>query len=328
MAAPTLDGLAFMERLVTLVGGSGFIGRVLVERLARRGWRIRVAVRNRARALRLKPLADIGQIDIRAADLLDPASIAAAMEGAQAAVNLVGILAPSGRYDFEAVQARGAGLAAAAAREAGARAFTHVSAIGADPQSPSAYGRSKAEGERLVREAFPTAAIVRPSLVFGPDDGFTNRFAGLIATAPVVPVIAGDTKFQPVYVGDVADAIVATLERQFEGLGPETFELGGPDILSMREINRWLMRETGHDKRLVDVPPTLASLIATFGFLPGAPITHDQLAMLARDNVADPAVPGLAELGISPTSMAAAAPQWLTRYRKGGRFARLPGRQA
>lgn len=315
-----------MQRLVTIVGGSGFIGRVLVERLARRGERLRVAVRNRARAMRLKPLADVGQIEIRAADLLDPPTLAAAMEGADAAVNLVGILAPSGRYGFEAVQAEGAGAAARAAAAAGVRAYAHVSAIGADPASPSAYGRSKAEGERQVRAAIPSAAILRPSLVFGPDDGFTNRFAALIASAPVVPVIAGDTRFQPVYVVDVADAIIAALDRQFEGLAQtasgETYALGGPDIMTMREILRFLAHATGHAKPFVEVPDAAARLIASFGWLPGAPLTMDQYRMLGRDNVADPSLPGLAELGITPTALAAAAPQWLERYRPGGRFAR------
>ncbi len=315
--------------LVTLVGGSGFVGRVLVERLARRGMRLRVAVRNRARALRLKPLAEVGQIEIRTADLLDPPSLAAAMEGADAAVNLVGILAPSGRYGFEAVQATGAGAAARAAAAAGVGAYAHVSAIGADPASPSAYGRTKAEGERQVRAALPGAAILRPSLIFGPDDGFTNRFASLIASAPVVPVIAGSTRFQPVFVGDVADAIVAALDRQAEGMAPptgETFELGGPEILTMREILAWLNRATGQNKRLVEVPDAAARLIAGFGWLPGAPLTMDQYRMLGRDNVANPGLPGLATLGITPTPLAAVAPQWLERYRPGGRFAPLASR--
>ncbi|WP_448582005.1 complex I NDUFA9 subunit family protein [Thermaurantiacus sp.] len=316
-------------QLVTIVGGSGFVGRVLVERLARRGTRLRIAVRNRARAMRLKPLADVGQIEIRAADLLDPPSLAAAMEGADAAVNLVGILAPSGRYGFDAVQAEGAGAAARAAAGAGVRAYAHVSAIGADPASPSAYGRSKAEGERQVRAAIPHAAILRPSLIFGPDDGFTNRFAGLIAAVPVVPVIAGKTRFQPVYVVDVADAIVAALERQLDGTAPatgETFELGGPEILTMHEINAWLNAETGQNKRLVSVPDSAARLLAGFEFLPGAPLTMDQYRMLKRDNVANPELPGLAALGITPTPLAAVAPQWLDRYRPGGRFAATAAR--
>lgn len=309
-----------MPKLITLVGGSGFIGRVLTEKLARRGHRLRIAVRNRARAMRLKPLADLGQIEILSADLRAPASLAAAMAGADAAVNLVGILSPSGSATFEAIQAKGAGEAARAAAEAGVRAYAHVSAIGADPKSPSAYGRSKGEGEALVRAAFPGAAILRPSLVFGEDDGFTNRFAGLIAALPVVPVIAPATRFQPVFVGDVADAIIQSLDRQFEGHAGETFELGGPDIMTMRQIQEWLMRETGQGKRLLDVPDAGARMLAAFGFLPGAPLTKDQYLMLQRDNVADPALPGLKELGIMPTALAAAAPQWLSRYRPGGRF--------
>jgi NADH dehydrogenase len=314
-----------MTRLVTIIGGSGFIGRVLVERLARDGHRLRVAVRNRARAMRLKPLADLGQIAIVSADLRAPESLDQAMAGADAAINLVGILAPSASASFEAIHAAGAGAAAEAAARAGVAAFVHVSAIGADPASPSAYGRSKAEGERLVRAAFPTGAIIRPSLVFGPDDGFTNRFAGLIAAFPVVPVIAPETRFQPVYVGDVAEAIVRAMDRQFAGAAAETFELGGPDILSMRAINAFLNVETGQNKRLVDVPDGAARLLARFGSLPGAPITMDQYRMLGRDNVADPVLPGLAALGIEPTAMAAVAGQWLGRYRPGGRFAPRAG---
>jgi NADH dehydrogenase len=311
-----------MDRLITLVGGSGFIGRVLTEKLARGGARLRIVARNRGRAMRLKPLADIGQIDFLGGDLRQPASLAAAVAGADAVVNLVGILAPTAGASFAAVHADGAGMLARAAAQAGVRGFVQVSAIGADPESPSAYGRSKAEGERQVLRAMPGAAILRPSLVFGEDDGFTNRFAQLIASLPVVPVISPDTRFQPVFVGDVADAIIACLKRQFAGEPTGVFELGGPDILTMRQINEWLMQATGHAKPLVDVPSALARLIAGFGFLPGAPITADQLAMLGRDNVADPELPGLDALGISPTAMAAVAPAWLERFRPGGRFAR------
>lgn len=314
-----------MDRLITIVGGSGFIGRTLTEKLARAGARLRIVARNRGRAMRLKPLADIGLIEFMAADLARPETLGPAVRDADAVVNLVGILAPSGGASFEAVHAQGAGALAQAAAAAGVRALAHVSAIGADPASPSAYGRSKADGEARVLAAFPGAAILRPSLVFGADDGFTNRFAQLIATLPVVPVIAPETRFQPVFVGDVADATIATLRRQFEGEGGGLYELGGPDILTMRQINEWLMQATGHNKPLVDVPPALAQLIAGFGFLPGAPITRDQLAMLARDNVADPALPGLAALGVAPTAMAAVAPAWLERFRPGGRFARAAG---
>jgi NADH dehydrogenase len=309
-----------MDRVVAIVGGSGFVGRALVERLAKRGWRIRVAVRNRARAMRLKVLADLGQIDFLAADVTRPETLAPAMAGADWAVNLVGILASSGRYGFGAVQAEGAGAVARAAAAAGVKAFAHVSAIGADPASDSAYGRTKGEGEAAVRAGFPCAAILRPSLIFGEDDGFTNRFAGLIAALPVVPVIAPATRFQPVFVGDVADAILASLERQETGRCAETFELGGPDILTMRAINEWLAAATGHTKPIVDVPDFGARILAGLGSLPGAPLTEDQYRMLQRDNVVAAGAMGLAELGIAPTSLAAAAPQWLERYRRGGRF--------
>jgi len=310
-----------MERLVTLIGGSGFVGTALTEVLARKGWRIRVLVRTPARGMRLKPLGELGQISILQGDIRVSATLARAMEGADAAVNLVGILAEKGGQRFADIQARGAGVAAAAAARAGAKAFVQVSAIGADPASPSLYGRSKAEGEAAVKAAFPTAAIVRPSLVFGAEDGFTNRFAKLISLAPVIPVVSPATRFQPVFVGDVAEAISVALERGMAGEPGLTYELGGPDIMTMRQIMGYVATETGHDKPLLDTPDAAARLLAAFGFLPGAPLTQDQYLMLQRDNVADPALPGLSELGIAAAPMASLAPDWLARYREGGRFA-------
>ncbi len=307
-----------MSRLVTLIGGSGFVGTALAENLARQGWRIRVAVRNPARAMRLKPLGELGQISAVQADIRIPDTIRRAMEGADAAVNLVGILAEKGGQRFADVQAKGAGIAATAAALAGVRAFVQVSAIGADPASPALYGRSKAEGEAAVLAAFPAAAVVRPSLIFGAEDGFTNRFARLMALAPVIPVIAPATRFQPVAVGDVAQAIAVLLQRE-ESSG--LWELGGPDILSMREIMQFIARETGQSKPFVETPDAVARLLAAFGFLPGAPLTHDQYLMLQRDNVANPALPGLADLGITAAALAVLAPEWLARYRPGGRFA-------
>ncbi|WP_448585349.1 complex I NDUFA9 subunit family protein [Thermaurantiacus sp.] len=309
-----------MDRLVLILGGSGFVGRALVERLARRGARLRVAVRNRSRAMRLKVLADLGQIDVVAADITRPETLPPALAGADWAVNLVGILGPSGRYSFEAVQAEGPGAFARAAAAAGVRALAHVSAIGADPASPSAYGRTKGEGEVAVRAAFPCAAILRPSLIFGEDDGFTNRFAALIASLPLVPVIAPATRFQPVFVGDVADAIIRSLERQQDGACGETFELGGPEVMTMRAINAWLAEATGNRKPLIDVPDFGARLLAAFGSLPGAPLTRDQYRMLQADNVVSTGAKGLTELGVEPLSLRAAAPQWLERFRPGGRF--------
>ncbi len=308
-----------MARLVTLIGGSGFVGTALVEQLARTGARIRVMVRRPSAAQHVKPLGELGQIQLMAGDIRSEADLAAALEGAGAAVNLVGILAPSAGASFEAIHMFGAELAADVARRKGVERFLHVSAIGADPGSPSAYGRTKGEGEARVRRAFPAATIVRPSLVFGPGDGFTNRFAALVASpAPVVPVIAPRTRFQPVFVRDAADGIARALDRP-----GETFEFGGPEVVTMREIFERLLEWTGRRKRLLELPDAAAGLIAAFGFLPGAPLTRDQWRMLQRDNVVSGTCPTLEALGITPTPMGAVAPQWLERFRPGGRFAPL-----
>lgn len=306
-----------MPRLVTLIGGSGFVGTALTEHVARTGARIRVMVRRPAAAQHLKPLGELGQIQVLSGDIRSEAELARALEGAEAAVNLVGILSPAGGATFEAIHAFGAELAADVARRLGVRRFVHVSAIGADPASPSAYGRSKGEGEARVRGAFAGATIVRPSLIFGPEDGFTNRFGALVAAPlPFVPVVAPRTRFQPVWVHDVASGIVAALERP-----GETFEFGGPEVLTMRQIFERLCEWTGRRKRLVELPDGGARLIAAFGFLPGAPLTRDQWLMLQRDNVVSGAHPDLAALGITPTPMGAVAPDWLARFRPGGRFA-------
>lgn len=314
--------IASTPRLAALIGGAGFVGTALTEALVRAGWRVRIVGRNPAAARHLLPLGDLGQIAAVRADLRVPASLQPALQGADLVVNLVGILDEKGGQSFAQVQARGAALAAQTAARVGATAFVQVSAIGADAQSPSAYGRTKAEGEAAVRAAFPTAAIVRPSLVFGPDDGFTNRFAGLIAAAPVVPVIAPETRFQPVYVKDVAAALMAVIQRQFAGQPDGLFELGGPEVLSMREIMAFIANEIGcGGKPLIDTPDIGARLLAAFGSLPGAPLTRDQYLMLRRDNIVAPGTPGLAELGVTPTPMEAVAGNWLARYRTGGRFA-------
>lgn len=303
------------DRLVTVFGGGGFLGRQLVQALVARGARLCVAQRSLATAIRLKPLGGLGQIQFMAADIRKPDSVARAVEGSDIVINLVGVL--SG--DFDAVHRDGAAHVAQAAAAAGAKALVHVSAIGADPHSPSAYGRSKAAGEAAVRAAFPNATIMRPSIIFGPEDQFTNRFARLIGMAPVVPVIGAATRFQPVYVVDVAHAIAAAAADP-DGCGGRTFELGGPQALSMMELNAFIARRIGRQRSLAAVPDPLAGLIAAFGFLPGAPITRDQWAMLQRDNVVAPDAPGLDALGIAPTPMAAVADGWLVQYRRHGRF--------
>jgi NADH dehydrogenase len=307
--------------LVTLIGGSGFVGRALTEAFARAGWRVRVLCRNPGRAERLRPLGDVGQIAPMRGDIRIPASLLPALEGADAAINLVGILDEKSGQRFADVQAKGAGHAAQAAARQGVRAYVHMSAIGADRASPSAYGRTKGEGEAAVLAAFPGAAILRPSLVFGSEDGFTNRFAGLISAAPVIPVVAPETRFQPVYVGDLAAAALAVVQRLLAGGAGGIWELGGPEILTMRAIMAFIAKETGHEKPMIDTPDIGARMLASLGFLPGAPLTKDQYLMLKRDNIVSHGAADLTELGVAPTPMAAVAPGWLARYRTGGRFA-------
>lgn len=304
-----LDG-----QLITVLGGGGFVGRYVVQRLLARGARVRIAQRNPRAATFLKPLGGLGQTQFVAADVRDAASIARAVAGSDAVINLVGAFG-----DMQAVQADGAGHVAAAAAAAGVRTLVHVSAIGADRDSLSAYGRSKGDGEAAMRAAFRGAAILRPSIVFGREDQFINRFAAMMRVSPVIPVIAPATKFQPVYVGDVADAVVAALAPAAAG---QLYELGGPEVLTMAALLRWIADATGRSPLFVDVPDFVASALASgLGWAPGAPITKDQWLMLQQDNVVAPGADGLAQLGIVPTSLAAVADGWLVQYRRLGRFA-------
>jgi NADH dehydrogenase len=299
------------DKLVVLIGGGGFIGRYIAQELLAAGARVRIAQRRPRDAWFLKPLGGLGQTQFVAADVTRPDTIAAAVAGADAVVNLVGAL--DGKVD--AVNADGAGAVAAAAKAAGASAFIHFSALGADAASPAAYGRSKAAGEAAVRAAFPEAVILRPSFVFGREDQFTNRFAGMVA-GPVVPVVRADFRLQPVYVVDVARAVVAALAPEHAG---KTYALTGPDTLTMAGLMRWLADATGHNPIFAELPDSLGALIAA---LPATPITRDQWRMLQSDNVAGDA-PGLAALGIHATPLASAAPSWLVRYRRNGRFGKL-----
>ncbi len=300
--------------LITIFGGGGFIGRYVCEALLKTGARIRVASRDPRRSWFLQPLGGIGQVSTIAADLARPQTIARAVEGADAVINLVGIF--NGNLDL--IHVDGAGKSAAAAKAAGAKAFVHVSAIGADINSPAEYGRTKGQGEQAVRAAFPKATIVRPSTVFGPEDNFTNRFASM-ARFPVLPVIAPRTRFQPVFVRDLAQAIAAAaLDPKMHG--GKTYELAGPEALMMRELNERIAEMSSHHPDLVEVPDFIAAGIALFGFLPGAPLTYDQWLMLQKDNVPGGDQPGFKAFGITPTPMGAVAPEWLGRYRKGGRF--------
>ena len=306
-----------MRKVATVFGGAGFLGRYVVQRLARRGFIVRVAGRDPIAAGALKPMGTVGQIVPIFAPVTDEGHVQRALEGATWAVNLVGILAERHAGDFDRIQGEAPGRIARLAAAAGVARLVHVSAIGSDPASPSAYGRSKAAGEQAVRQAFPAATILRPSLIFGPEDAFFNRFAGLARVAPVMPVIAGATRFQPVYVGDVADAVMAVIDRA-EAAGA-TYELGGPEICSFRELMEAVLTWTGRRRKLVALPMGLARLQARLGeLLPGKPFTRDQLAMLGRDNVVAAGMPGLAALGIVPTPMTLIVPEYLGRFRPGG----------
>jgi len=303
--------------VATVFGGSGFIGRYVVQRLARAGYVVRVAVRDTEGALFLKPLGKVGQIVPLYAPITDEAAVHRALAGADTAVNLVGILAEWRRGDFTRIHADGAGLVARQATACGVERLVHVSAIGADPASPSRYAASKAAGEAAVRARFPAAVILRPSVVFGPEDAFLNRFGQMAQLLPVMPVISGGTRFQPVYVGDVAGAAMAALDRGEASGG--LYELGGPDVLSFRAVIEYILEVTHRRRRLVALPMGLARLQArVLEHVPGKPLTRDQLLMLARDNVTTPGVPGLAALGITPTPLGLVAPGYLRQYRPGG----------
>ncbi|MEO7169866.1 MAG: complex I NDUFA9 subunit family protein [Sphingomonas sp.] len=302
------------NRLVTLIGGGGFLGRYVAQELLAAGARVRIAQRDPREALFLKPLGGLGQTQFVAVDVRKPDSIARAVQGTDAVVNLAGVL----KGNFQAVHVDGAGAVAQAVAAAGVPALVHISAIGADSASPSAYGRSKGEGEAAVRAAFPAATILRPSIMFGREDRFVNRFAGMIASAPLVPVLRANTKFQPVYVADVAQAVVKALSN--ETAQGKTFELGGPDILSMGALIRWIAGAIGREPSIVEIPDAIGGLIAMGGFLPGAPITLDQWRMLQTDNIVAAGAEGLAAFGMSPTPLDAVAPGWLVQYRSHGRF--------
>ncbi|HLZ66007.1 MAG TPA: complex I NDUFA9 subunit family protein [Aliidongia sp.] len=309
-------------RRATVFGGTGFIGRYIVKRLAQRGVILTIVGRHAGRGNYLQPMGDVGQIVPINGNIGDEAFVASVVEGADLVVNLVGILAESGRQRFDAIQHQGAGNLARQAAAAGVGQFLHFSAIGADAASPSGYGRSKAEGEAAVRAAFPAAIILRPSIVFGPEDQFFNRFAEMTRFSPFLPLIGGGgTRFQPVYVGDVADAAIATLDRP-EAAG-QTFELGGPRVYTFAELMHLMLREIDRPGfRLVSIPFPLASLqAAILEHLPGQLLTRDQVLMLKRDNVVAPGAKTFADLGIAPTAPEVILQNYLERFRAGGRFA-------
>jgi NADH dehydrogenase len=299
---------------VTIFGGAGFIGRYVCEFLLKQGVRIRVAQRDIRSAHVVQPLGQVGQIGYVRADIRNADSVRAALARADAVINLCGTF---GRH-MHGIHADGARNVAVAAREAGASALVHLSAIGADPAGESRYASTKGEGEAAIRAKFPGATIIRPSVVFGPEDQFTNRFAAL-GRLPAVPVLAAKTRFQPVYVRDLAKAIgMAVLDPGAHG--GKTYEVAGPEVMTMAGLHRAIYAITGQSPDLIELPNFVGDLMSRVGFLPGAPITRDQWLMLRHDNVAAPAAAGLPAFGIVPTPLAAVGEEWLRRFRRGGKF--------
>ena len=314
---------AMANKLVTIFGGSGFIGRHLVRRFAAAGWRVRVAVRDTRAATFLKPAGDLGQIALIPASVRDDASVKTAVQGADAVINCVGILYERGARTFEAMHVEGASRIAKATADAGAEHLVHISALGADKDSPSAYARSKAAGEAAVQDAFPTATIFRPCVVFGPEDHFFNMFGRIAQLSPVLPFFTdivphadggGGPSFQPVYVGDVASAMAAAVMKP--GYAGETFELGGPRVYDMREIMQIVNHETTRDRWIIGVPFVLADVGAVFAqFMPTPLLTPDQVKLLKLGNVLGGKAPGLAEFGITPSAVEAIVGSYLKRFR-------------
>lgn len=308
------------DKLVTIFGGSGFVGRHIVRTLANDGWRIRVAVRRPNLAHFLKPAARVGQIQTMRANVRNPDDVRLALRGADAVINLVGVLSQSGSQRFETVHVQAAGDIAAACREAGIERLIHFSALGADTGAPARYFRSKAEGERRVREERPSATIVRPALIFGPEDQFFNRFGSLARFVPVLPLFGGGrTKFQPVFVGDVAHGVAQLLWRQ-EAPG-QTFEFAGPEIMTFREVMQMTLRITQRKRLLLSLPFAIGRLQGlVLQYLPGKLLTRDQVLMLETDTVPSGDAPGLRDLGIVPSGPEAIVPTYLWRFRKMGQF--------
>ena len=314
--------------LVTVFGGSGFVGTQVVRALARRGWRVKVAVRRPNLAQDLRLSGDVGQIQPVRCDITRPADVEAALKGADAAVNLVGLLFEAPGRKFATAHVGGARTIAETCVAQGVGRLVHVSAIGADAGSEADYGRTKGEAENAVRAAMPGATILRPSIVFGPGDGFLNRFASMSTLSPALPLIGGGkTKFQPVFVGDVSEAVARAVVRS-DAVG-QTYELGGPEVWSFKDILKYILRETGRGRILAPIPVFAAAAlgrVAGLTAMVGIPpvLTRDQVLMLKTDNVVSPGALGLKDLGIEPTGLEAIAPSYLWRYRRGGQFAENP----
>jgi uncharacterized protein YbjT (DUF2867 family) len=318
-----------MSKLVTIFGGSGFVGRYIARRMAKEGWRVRVAVRRPNEALFVKPYGTPGQVEPLGCNIRDDASVRAMLRGADAVVNCVGILNRSGKNTFDAVQAEGAGRIARIATEEAVGQLVQVSAIGADAGSDSEYARTKAQGEAAVLAAFPTAVILRPSIIFGTEDGFFNRFASMARLGPVLPVVGAETRFQPVHVDDVAAAAVKGILGQ---AAPGIYELGGPEVDTFRGLMGRMLAVIQRRRAVVNVPFFLARIMGfgfdmlqavTLGLIENKMITRDQVRNLARDNVVAPGAKGFADLGIAPTAMEAVLPDYLWRYRPSGQYAAI-----
>lgn len=309
--------------MVTVFGGAGFVGRYVVRKLAAQGLRVRVACRDPETGLYLKTTGDVGQVTPIQANIRNEASVRAAIAGSDAVINLVGILHETGKQKFDKVHGEAAGMIARLSKELGVEKFVHMSALGADADSKSKYARSKAAGEEAVKAAFPEAVIVRPSVIFGAQDGFFNRFASMAAVSPALPMIGGGrTKFQPVYVGDVAEVIFRGLFNA--DMAGKTYELGGKDVFSLEEVYLLLLKQTGKHRGLVPLPLPLAKLMGcVLGMLPVPPMTHDQMVLMERDNVLNGDLPGLADLGIEAKTVASELPVYMNMYRNGGQYNRI-----
>lgn len=317
-----------MSKLVTIYGGSGFVGRYIARRMAKEGWRVRVAVRRPNEAMFVKPYGSVGQVEPVLCNIRDDASVAAALRGADAVVNCVGILTQSGKNKFDAVQAEGAGRVARAAAAAGIDTMVHISAIGADAEAESDYARTKALGEANVLEHMPNAMILRPSIVFGAEDEFFNRFASMSRLGPILPAIGAETKFQPVYVDDVAAAAVKGVLGEAHGI----YELGGPEVSTFRELLEMMLGVIQRRRLILNIPFPIARVMAfgfdvlemvTLGLVKNPAATRDQVKNLRVDNVVAEGAKGLADLGISPTAMEAVLPEYLWRFRPSGQYAAI-----
>lgn len=319
-----------MSKLVTIFGGSGFVGRYIARRLAKEGWRVRVACRRPNEALFVRTYGAVGQVEPVFCNIRDDASVKAALAGANAAVNCVGTFDSSGSNNFDAVQATGAGRIAGLAAAMGLEAFVYISALGADVNSDSDYSRTKGEGEAAVLAAFPTAMILRPSVIFGNEDGFFNRFASMARMGPFLPLVGGDTKFQPVYVEDVAQAAVKGVTKGATGV----YELGGPHVGTLRQIVGDMLAVIQRRRIVINLPFFAGAAVAgglgfaqavTLGLFHNSVLTGDQVRSLRRHNTVAPGAKGLADLGITPTAYAGVIPEYLWRYRPSGQYAAIKG---